>query len=1007
MGGGKSGGAGQTYNYYGTLAGGVCIGPGEELVAILINSEEVWPKGTPWALGINCNPGTLYVFDAQTWTCTVNHVATNDNAPGSGLFGWTEYSFVRGAENSDSFSLTASDDTYYGVMNLLWGTTAQTVATLLQAGFNDGGVHGNIGFGDQHPDYQGIVYVIIEDFLLGQEVQSGPNIEIVVRRKPQQTVIVDYAAGLADGQANLAAVAAEILTDKNCLGLPATLLDADSFQNVGDWLQTYQDKYGASVLIDGSETITSLFDKLTQMIDGFVRYNPTTDKIELGVYKHGVTPAPGTYVTLTADSLTKRPKFNSKSWQETISRATVRYDSRQLNYQQTSLQVDDPRAFFVLGAVREQSLDRPWITRPAQAFAHGQETLRVVGHAQMSGELEVRREIARNIRAGDYVLVDIEIEPGGAALYQFFRVTQRKISATGPMTLNVFADNTLAMIPAQRGLTPVVAAVPVVPPITNFRFVEVTTALSGERGEIVALAQRPSNLIVGAQLYFDTDPAGTFSSRLGTVRNFAAKATLASAVAIGDSTLHLTVDTTQVDAGFFTQQYSANQAADDTMLAFLVAVNQPLTDAGGDAIGGVGGDAISGVADGEAAQILEAGGFQVMEICSVSAQTLISAGRYDLTVLRGRKNTFTAAFDPASTEVWLIPANLLAFFNHQLFDQLRANRLVGAAPDHAQFRFCPYFFNAQLALSDAVSEPFQFPLKSASAPSFTLTSPNGYSQNYAAASYPFQVPVVGDWTDPDGNMVQVQVLLRKSTETTDRKVLNVKFSNAAAFHLNCSVPIDKAGTYTIKIIARDATNLVTERDMTVVVTGAGAVCAFPILTDDGGNQLFGVNGALPDLLSGHDINIWVNCDGTTGPYYNAGNTYELSVLSFVKPCILKLACSTPNVVIYFAPVVFQPSGPAEWNNTAGSVIFGGKLYINDSAAFGGTRTNLTGVLPLGYCQYIEDVNAPVVIAGNPPSSFPGVPSAAGIQCAFVAWAHDPTGVFADSPKLIFMVNGGS
>ena len=127
MGGGKSGGAGQTYNYFGTLAGGICLGPGSELVATIINGEEVWPKGTPWALGITCMPGTLYVFDAQTWTCTLSHVATSANAPGSGLQGWIEYSFARGTDLSDDFSLTASDDTYYGINRIYWGTMTQTV----------------------------------------------------------------------------------------------------------------------------------------------------------------------------------------------------------------------------------------------------------------------------------------------------------------------------------------------------------------------------------------------------------------------------------------------------------------------------------------------------------------------------------------------------------------------------------------------------------------------------------------------------------------------------------------------------------------------------------------------------------------------------------------------------------------------------------------------------------------------------------------------------------------
>ena len=126
-GGGKAGGAGQTYDYYGTLAGGLCVGPVDELVAIIANGQEVWPKGTPWKVGLAITAGTIYVFDAQSWTCTANHTATTANAPGSGLNGWSEYTFVRAVSPYDDFSLTQSDGTHLGTLRFYWGTNAQTV----------------------------------------------------------------------------------------------------------------------------------------------------------------------------------------------------------------------------------------------------------------------------------------------------------------------------------------------------------------------------------------------------------------------------------------------------------------------------------------------------------------------------------------------------------------------------------------------------------------------------------------------------------------------------------------------------------------------------------------------------------------------------------------------------------------------------------------------------------------------------------------------------------------
>ena len=849
--GAKGGGMGQTYNYYGTLAGAVCIGPAEDLIAIILNGQEVWPKGTTWVLGLTYDDTKLYVFDAQTWTCPValnGVVATAANAPGTA--GWTEYTFTRTTENYDDFSLTAGDGTYYGVMRFYWGTQAQTVDSLLASTGNDGGVKGNLGSGDQHPDYEGLVYVVVRDFLLGQDVQSGPNIEIVTRRKPNQSIITDAAAGIVDGQANLAAVAAELLTDENCLGLPATMVDATTFAAVADFLQTNQAMYNASVLIDASESITSIFDKLVQMFDGYIRFNPTTQKIELGVYQHGVVP--GAYTTLTADSFTKFPKFSAASWQETVSRATVRYNSRQINYAQTSVQVDDPRAFFVLGTVREQSLDRPWIARLSQAMIHGRETLRVIGHAQMTGELEVRREIGRTIRAGDYVLVDIDLEPDTNSIYQFFRVTQRKIPPTGPITLSVFADNTLAPVPWNNPTTPVTLAVPSVPALTNWRVLEVPYALSQEVGAVIVLAQRPNNLIVGMAVYIDTNPSGTFSL-LGNQNSFAAQATLHANVAAADTTLQLTVDTTQVDANYLTVEYSANDAINDTMLAILVSIS-----------GG---------------QVAESGGYGTMEICSVSTQTLISAGQYNLTVLRGRKNTVPTAFATATTEVWLIPSSMLTFFTANIFDQIRANRLLGLTPNQLQFRFCPFTFVNQLPLASATSEPFQFPLNSASVPSLTLTAPGSFTQAFTSATLPVKMKVIGSWATQDNSLIKLQVLLRLSTDTADRSVVNQTFAPTGNKSFATIVQFDAAGVWTVKLIATDSTGVVVERDITVTVTSSGGVkCALPQLFDAAGSEVIDASG-LP--ISG--FNGWqVNPDLT------------------VAYGVLKLICSTPGATLHFS-----------------------------------------------------------------------------------------------------------
>ncbi|MDE1906155.1 MAG: hypothetical protein KGH75_06850 [Rhodospirillales bacterium] len=958
MGGSKSGGAGsQTYDYYGTLAGAVCIGPVDELVAILLNSEEVWPKGVAWRIGLACVPGTLYVFDAQTWTCTTPHVASNTNAPGSGLEGWTEYTFKYHGAPYDDFSITASDGTHQGALRFYWGTPAQTVDAYLTAAANDGGVKGNIGNGDTHPDYRGVCYIILIDFLFGQEVQSGPNVEVVVRRAPNQSLITGSAATIVDGQANIAAALAEILTDDNMLGLPSTIIDTATWQATANFLDTYSANYGASILLDSSESLRSVLDKLIQMFDGFIRFNPSTGLIELGVYQHGV--APGGYMTVltvTMDMLTKHPQFSTTSWQGTYSRATVRYNSRQLNYQQTSVQADDPRAFFILGVARDQALDRPFIAREGQALFHGRETLRVIGHAQMKGTLEVRREFGRQVRAGDFVFVDVDLEPNGASVFQYFRVTNRRIGPTGPITLELFADNTLSAVPFSTPYPTTPPGDAVISPLTSLRIVQMPDALSGEHNAITVLAVRPDNLTAGAQLFFDTarvlsvalvslvaDSTGTIGiatfasspgftigdfldvggvtngdpfnvsqaavtyatgsvvkyalngtvaanlaatgtivvadyfttfSNIGNIPNFAAKATLHTALTATAGTLDVNVDTTQADLDYFSYQYTANDAADDTLLAIIVSLVSSGTDAG---------------------QIAEAGGYGIVEICSVSTQTLVSAGRYSLTVLRGRQGTTPTAFTTANTEVWLIPRAMLAYFVNGAFDQVRANRLLNTVPQYGQFRLCPFTFAGVYPLSEAANVQFRFPLKSAGVPTLTLTSPSSTTLSYSNPAYPVRIHVTGTWTDSDSNLVEVQVLARLSTETSDRVIEDNQFSNRGSFAFDAYVQIDAPGSWTIKLLGRDSTNIVTEQDILVTCTGGAARCALPQLFDCNGNEVVNAGG---DFNQSTDKYCWTNLMG-----FNSGNPnipgFWATPRQFFPFGPMTFKCSTPGATISF------------------------------------------------------------------------------------------------------------
>lgn len=874
MSSGKSG-VGQTSDYYGTIACGLAIGPIDDLIGIILDGQAVWPQGKIFTIGtaMSITAGQLYVFDAQSWVAqqTFNVPAnvqnTDSRVPGNDASYWLEYTMPRPATDTYSdIGITTSDDTFYGNCRFYWGTDAQTVDYYLTTAWTKN---------QQHPNYEGVALAIPYNFLLGQEVQAAPNLQFIIRRAPDQSVVTGAPATITDGQCNLAAWAAELLTSANGIGLPSAALDPVSFNNVAAYLQTNEALYGASPLIDRADTLRSVLDQLTQMIDGYIRYNPDTKLIEMGIYQHGQTPA--VYTTLTEDSLTERPQLKSSSWQDTYSRATVRFCDRQLSWQETSVHCDDPRVWAVLKTVREISLDRPWITRAAQALLHGRETLRVIGHAQTTGTLTVRREIGRTIRAGDYVLLDVDIEPNIQTIYQFFRVTKRTIPMTGPIKIEVSADNTLAPVPWLGSGTPIVPDTNNVDPVTNFRIVEAPTALAGGvRGSIIPLVQRPDNIVTSCNLNFDLDPTGGTFPLLGVFTGFAAKGVLHANIGATDSTITVDADTTQPDADFFTQQYTSNQQKDDTMLAFIV---QTISDPG----------------QPDDDQIAESNGYALMEICSVGAITLVGAGQYQLSVLRGRQNTFAAAFNSANSEVWLIPRSNVASFVSTLFAQLRANRLLNTTPIYGYFRFCPSTFVATYPLADAISEPFRFALNSASAPSLILSTPTG-ALNITGAVFPKYIKVAGTWNDPDGNLVQVKIQLLKSTDTSPRTFVNKTIAPQTSLDFTTWIQIDKAGTYTLMLIARDSTNLLTEVDIPITIAGGGAKCAMPDCFDINGDQLLQGSGNSPK---------------STG----TPNTWSVSPLRLVPYGALTLQCNTPG-----AQIVFWSNGPI---HASGKLVLSG------------------------------------------------------------------------------------
>lgn len=868
------------YDYFGTIAGVVCAGPVQELLAVIVDGAEVWPRAKAWVSGQTISINNLRKHNGRTWKALANHTASTGNAPPDAT-NWTLYSLVKGA--SDDYADVTVEG--HGTLRIYWGTSSQVVDPLLVAAGNDAG--------ELHPDYKDICYVVLKDFLLGRERESAPNVEVIVRRKPTQSVVTGSPADLSDGQANIMAAIAEVFTSQVGLGQASALLDGTSFNAAATSLHTKVAMCGVSILLDGQLTFSQFLRDMAQIGDFFMRYNPATGLIETGIFSHGAAPA--SYTDLTIDDLAETPVFQAQGWANVNTRAVVQFNDRDRAFKQTSLKADDLRAHRVLGEHRPITLQRPSITRASQALAHAAETLRTLGRPQLSGQsIYVRREKGRNIRPGGYVRLDIDIEPGGTQLLQFFRVMERSFPAYDAIPLVLDADETQAPIPYTPGDTPKPEADDAVPAITNQRIIEAPILLAEVVDSVLVLAERPNKLIVGAKLFFDTLTGGTFQ-QIGAGTGFACRATIRTALTSSATTIEITAPA-QSDLDRLNEQPGTLGANDDKLLAILVKVADGYTGGTGLAtttlkgsgsgatvtptiVGGkitaatvvdegsqyavgdlltvvdsTGTGAILQVAtldpvDGEGIATLtvvnggsvgtvdeDADGYAHIEVCSISAQALVSGSNYDLTVLRGRRGTKARAFATADSEVWIIPRASLASFFHADFAAIRQNRINLGAPDVGFFRLAPYTYVADREIEDCASIEFRWPTKSQSAPNLVLTSP-ALSPHAITSPYPKTVQFTGTWSDGDSDLVSWQILTRKGTDA-NVLVKEEVFTSTDSKSFSEPVIISGPGTWYVTLRAYDALSLKFERVIQVDAGGTTAKVAKPEFYW-GGNKLAG------------------------------------------------------------------------------------------------------------------------------------------------------------------------
>lgn len=336
------------WEYYGTIAGIICNGPVDTLEEVIIDGESTWR-------------GPLHRVPGETFA-----------------------------------TITLESRR---VVRFYWGTDEQVSDPLLQAMGND--------LGHDHPPYAGFCYIVLVDFFFGRERTSAPNVEVVVGRKPQQSIFSGEEALLQDKQAAPLATLAEVLCNpRHGLGLDASAhLDAASWDATA--VQQYADSAHLnsylSPLINQQVPLRQAVAEMALNADLWLRYNSASQRIEAGAHPHGTTIDVSALPLLTEHDLTSRPRFGGSGWGDIETGWAITFTDRNRGFKETTDKHDDLRALSIVGDHRRATLKRPWITRRNQALFHLVEYGKGRSQPAVKGQLEVRRAKAMHIRPGNLV----------------------------------------------------------------------------------------------------------------------------------------------------------------------------------------------------------------------------------------------------------------------------------------------------------------------------------------------------------------------------------------------------------------------------------------------------------------------------------------------------------------------------------------------------------------------------------------------------------------------------
>lgn len=516
---GKGGGSGsKIYDYFGTIAGVVCAGPVDELVSIIVDGRTVWPTAPAWNAGQVLLIGDLRKWLGVVYKATQSHTTSNLNKPPASTH-WVRYSVVRtvGPSASNPYPLTVDG---YGAAYLYWGTDDQILDASGEA----------ILAANGHPGYRRQCFLVLKAFLFGRERTSAPNVEVIVRRKPNQTMVTGDPSALTDGQANPVAAMADLYTDR-VFGAALTIdapggPDSTTWQSAATAIQSNIDEAGISPVLTQAKSLRQITADILAYCDGWVRFS-AVGEIEAGRFPHNAAPPAFTAATtIDYHDLIDEVSYTADGWATTFNQTQVKFNDRERSYKDGSVSVVSGYNYTVTGEPRTAKLDRPWITRRSQASEHAAEYQKIVSEPKLSGSLVVRAEKAASIRPGDLFLLTHD----ALSISIICRCIGKDLAQppAGRATIRFDSDRASAPVPfAPTGAPDEGSAYPDNETLSLQQFFQPPPSMfsSDNDAAVVPLIARSSTVTIGANVWLRKDDASGFYD-IGSIEQFAIHGTV-------------------------------------------------------------------------------------------------------------------------------------------------------------------------------------------------------------------------------------------------------------------------------------------------------------------------------------------------------------------------------------------------------------------------------------------------------------------------------------------------